>query len=177
MSGRKPSSNRDAVNQSPPFEDVDLFMTRSGAAGGGRGQWRHRASRCPLGIRPPLGQSGNVRAGQARQRERRRELKGDVVEFDPAYHRFMADSMRAGLHNMTWRADGTRAPAPAEVARAARYYMVAQVENGHMCPITMTRAAVGALALEPALAARADAKDFLARLRSALPPLDRQVRR
>jgi putative acyl-CoA dehydrogenase len=31
--------------------------------------------------------------------------------------------------------------------------MVAQVENGHMCPITMTRAAVGALAAEPALLA------------------------
>jgi putative acyl-CoA dehydrogenase len=77
----------------------------------------------------------------------------DTVEFDPAYHRFMAESMKAGLHNMTWRADGTRAPAPAEVARAARFYMVAQVENGHMCPITMTRAAVGALAAEPALRA------------------------
>ena len=41
--------------------------------------------------------------------------------------------------------------APSEVARAARYYMVAQVENGHMCPITMTRAGVGALAVEPAV--------------------------
>jgi putative acyl-CoA dehydrogenase len=29
--------------------------------------------------------------------------------------------------------------------------MVAQVENGHMCPVTMTRAAVAALASEPAL--------------------------
>src|SRR5690606_6968225 len=38
-------------------------------------------------------------------------------------------------------------------ARAARYLMGAQVENGHMCPITMTRAAVGALAAEPAVAA------------------------
>jgi putative acyl-CoA dehydrogenase len=42
--------------------------------------------------------------------------------------------------------------APGEVARAARFYMVAQVENGHMCPVTMTRAAVAALAAEPALA-------------------------
>jgi len=31
--------------------------------------------------------------------------------------------------------------------------MVAQVENGHMCPITMTRAAVAALATEPSLVA------------------------
>jgi putative acyl-CoA dehydrogenase len=32
--------------------------------------------------------------------------------------------------------------------------MVAQVENGHMCPITMTRACVGALGVEPALLAK-----------------------
>ena len=57
----------------------------------------------------------------------------------------MAESIAAGLHASTWRPDGTRAGAPAEVARAARFYMVAQVENGHMCPITMTRASVAAL--------------------------------
>ena len=63
----------------------------------------------------------------------------------------MADSIGAGMAAMTWTADGARAAAPAEVARAARYYMVAQVENGHMCPVTMTRAAVAALAAAPAL--------------------------
>jgi len=57
------------------------------------------------------------------------------------------------LHASTWRDDGTRAAAPAEAARAARFYMVAQVENGHMCPITMTRAAVAALAAAPDLRA------------------------
>jgi putative acyl-CoA dehydrogenase len=66
----------------------------------------------------------------------------------------MAESVGARLHASTWQADATPAAAPAEVARAARYYMVAQVENGHMCPVTMTRAAVAALAVEPALAAR-----------------------
>ena len=69
----------------------------------------------------------------------------DIVEFHPAYHPFMAESMRAGLHASTWQAGRHAAAAPAEVARAARFYMVAQVENGHMCPITMTRASVAAL--------------------------------
>ena len=55
---------------------------------------------------------------------------------------------------MTWDEHGRRAGAPSEVARAARYYMVAQVENGHMCPVTMTRAGVAALAAAPALLAR-----------------------
>ena len=65
----------------------------------------------------------------------------------------MEDGIAAGLVAMTWNADGSRAAAPAEVARAARTYMVAQVENGHMCPITMTRAAVATLAAAPDLAA------------------------
>jgi putative acyl-CoA dehydrogenase len=77
-----------------------------------------------------------------------------MVEFHPAYHWFMAETIGAGLHAMTWAADGSRAPPPAEVERAARYYMVAQVENGHMCPVTMTRACVGALAAEPELLAK-----------------------
>src|SRR5262249_62318776 len=34
------------------------------------------------------------------------------------------------------------------VLRAARFYMVAQIETGHLCPVTMTHAAVAALALE-----------------------------
>src|SRR6266850_206128 len=49
---------------------------------------------------------------------------------------------------------GGQAAAPSEVARAARYFMAAQVENGHQCPITMTRACVGALGVEPALLER-----------------------
>ena len=71
-------------------------------------------------------------------------------ERRPQLVRNMSESIAAGLHAMTWKPDGSRADAPAEVARAARYYMVAQVENGHMCPVTMTRAAVAALSASPA---------------------------
>jgi putative acyl-CoA dehydrogenase len=82
----------------------------------------------------------------------------DTVEFHPAYHDFMAESVAAGLQcstwcNETWRDEAKPAPAPAQVTRAARFYMAAQVETGHLCPITMTRAAVAALAAEPALVA------------------------
>jgi putative acyl-CoA dehydrogenase len=78
----------------------------------------------------------------------------DIVEFHPAYHRFMNESIGDGLAAMTWDEHGARAGAPSEVARGARYYMVAQVENGHMCPVTMTRAAVAALSSAPVLLAR-----------------------
>jgi putative acyl-CoA dehydrogenase len=63
----------------------------------------------------------------------------------------MAHSAHAGLHNSTWGADGRPAGAPAEVVRAAKFYMAAGVETGHLCPITMTRASVAALAMQPEL--------------------------
>ena len=81
-------------------------------------------------------------------------FRRDTVEFHPAYHELMRQSISAGLHASTWTEAGKRAAPPAEVARAARFYMAAQVETGHLCPITMTRAALAALAAEPALAAQ-----------------------
>jgi putative acyl-CoA dehydrogenase len=155
-----PGSN-DLSNQSPPFVDVDLYacdlpLQQAVAANGAGGPGdalssfgRHWGSAAMF--------ERAKRANDNPPRLTAADASGnrvDQVEFDPAYHAFMADSMQAGLHAMTWKADGTRAAAPSEVARAARYYMVAQVENGHMCPITMTRAAVGALAAEPALRAQ-----------------------
>ena len=140
----------DIVNQAPPYGDVDLFasdppLREAVAANGSAGEQQALAA---------FGRQWGSAAmfEQARiANENAPRLTGDVVEFDPAYHAFMAQSIRSGLHVSTWNADGSPAAAPAEVARAARYYMVAQVENGHMCPITMTRASVAALAAEPAL--------------------------
>jgi putative acyl-CoA dehydrogenase len=73
----------------------------------------------------------------------------DEVEFHPAYHELMAHSAHAGIHNSTWNAQGKPAGGAAEVVRAAKFYMAAQVETGHLCPITMTRASVAALAAQP----------------------------
>jgi len=146
-----------ALNQSPPFVNVDLYAVdlplQEAVAANGGGELARELS------------TFGRHWGRAEMLDDARlaneippVLKGEVVEFHPAYHRFMSESMKAGLHSMTWRIDGTRAPAPSEVGRAARYYMVAQVENGHMCPITMTRAAVGAFAAEPSLRAALMAK-------------------
>src|SRR4029077_13193557 len=79
----------------------------------------------------------------------------DEVEFHPAYHELMARSAHAGLHNSTWTSDGRPSGAPSEVVRAAKFYMASQVETGHLCPITMTRASVAALAAQPDLLAKA----------------------
>jgi putative acyl-CoA dehydrogenase len=71
----------------------------------------------------------------------------DEVEYHPAYHRIIAEAARRGAHTAAW-AD----PRPgANVARAATFMLFAQVEPGHACPISMTHAAVPALAGAPAL--------------------------
>jgi putative acyl-CoA dehydrogenase len=74
----------------------------------------------------------------------------DEVEFHPAWHELMATAVGHGLHAAPWL-DG--APG-AHLARAAEFYVWAQAEAGHGCPISMTYAAVPALRHEPRLAER-----------------------
>jgi len=65
----------------------------------------------------------------------------DEVRFHPAYHQLMDLAIKEGLHADHW----TQPKIGAHVARAAKYYLLAQVEMGHGCPITMTSAAIPAL--------------------------------
>src|SRR5688572_6370378 len=140
-------------NQSPPFEDVDLFASdrplqdavrANGAAG-------EADALSIFGRR--WGAAEMFAAGRQANERPPRLQQDNTVDFDPAYHRLMTESIAQGLHASTWRVDATPAAAPAQVVRAARFYVAAQVETGHLCPLTMTRAAVAALAAEPALAA------------------------
>ena len=74
----------------------------------------------------------------------------DEVEFHPAWHALMGTAVGHGLHAAPWA--GQRPGA--HVARAAKFYVWAQAEPGHGCPISMTYAAVPALRHAPGLAAR-----------------------
>jgi putative acyl-CoA dehydrogenase len=164
MVPKAPDSRFDShtvFNQSPPYENVDLFegdapLKEAVAANGAAAEaaplssfGRHwgRAEMFAL-ARQANGNPPQLHAFDPKG------FRDDTVEFHPAYHRLMSESIAAGLHASTWTASGVRAAAPAEVARTARFYMAAQVETGHLCPITMTRAALAALAAEPALAAK-----------------------
>jgi putative acyl-CoA dehydrogenase len=71
----------------------------------------------------------------------------DEVCYHEAYHRLMALGLESGLHARPWTDPGPGA----HVARAARYYLQAQVESGHGCPLTMTFAAVPTLRLTPSV--------------------------
>jgi putative acyl-CoA dehydrogenase len=150
----------EVFNQSPPYENVDLYSSdvplqeavkancgaEEGAALAAFGRQWGSADMFALARRanenPPKLYTFDPKG-----------FRRDVVEFHPAYHDLMRASVGAGLHASTWLPSGARAAPPAEVTRAARYYMAAQIESGHLCPITMTRAALAPLAAEPALLA------------------------
>jgi len=74
----------------------------------------------------------------------------DVVDYHPAYHAFMRRSVEVGLHSSVWDADGGDGGNRHQL-RAARFYLTAQAETGHLCPITMTNASLAALQAAPEL--------------------------
>ena len=72
----------------------------------------------------------------------------DEVEFHPSWHELMTVAVRHGLHGSPW----TSANPHAHLERAAGFYVWSQVEQGHLCPVSMTYSAVPALRNTPALA-------------------------
>jgi putative acyl-CoA dehydrogenase len=152
------SLTHEVLNQSPPFVDVDLFtldtalaeaVAANGAAAAAKelSEFGRHWGSAAMAERGRLANENTPKLRTFDSRGNRR----DEVEFHPAYHELMAHSAHAGLHNSTWDPDGRPAGAPAEVVRAAKFYMAAGVETGHLCPITMTRASVAALAVQPDL--------------------------
>jgi len=71
----------------------------------------------------------------------------DEVRFHPAYHQVMQISQSAGYAALPW--DGKPG---GHATHAAMVYLAGQVEPGHCCPMTMTYAAIPALAANDELA-------------------------
>ena len=155
-------STHEVTNQSPPFCDINLFLTdaalrdaisREGAVG-------DLAELEAFG--QMVGSSQAFETGRLANENppklRRFDDKGfplDTVEFHPAYHDCMTMSFAAGLHSSPWEHLSVANHSPrsgAHVARAARLYMMTQMEPGHVCPVTMTNAAVPTLLMQPDVA-------------------------
>jgi putative acyl-CoA dehydrogenase len=143
-----PFATHEVFNQTPPYEDVNLFATDGplrralglyapeagtaelsgfgGVAGSAEAaEWARLANEYP-----PVLETHDVQGRRA-----------DRVRFHPAYHELMRTSFAHGVHKL-------EAGANAHVLRAAKLYLAAQMESGHCCPITMTHAAVPVLARE-----------------------------
>jgi putative acyl-CoA dehydrogenase len=154
-------ATHEVFNQSPPFEDVNLFavdrpLVEAVSANGGTAAERELSEfgrHWGSAAMADRGRAANENIPKLRAFDSKGHRR-DQVEFHPAYHELMAHSAHAGVHNSTWTAEGKPAGDAAEVVRAARFYIASQVETGHLCPITMTRASVAALAMQPDLLAR-----------------------
>lgn len=147
----------EVVNQTPPFAGINLFNSDPGlgalvdgmpqavidqlAVHGG--QWGSPETF-------ELGRIANTSLPVLKTHDAT-GVRIDQVEFHPAYHALMRRSVGAGLHSSIWDASGEEASVRT-TARAARLFITAQVECGHLCPMTMTNASVAALAHAPELA-------------------------
>src|SRR5215470_16689963 len=151
----------EVFNQSPPFWDVDLFsvdrpLVEAVAANGGAVAEKELSEFGKHWGSAAMAERGRV-ANENTPKLKSFDSRGnrrDEVEFHPSYHELMAHSAHAGVHNSTWTVEGKPAGAPSEVVRAAKFYIASQIETGHLCPITMTRASVAALAMQPDLLAK-----------------------
>jgi putative acyl-CoA dehydrogenase len=151
-----PHATHTVFNQAPAFEDVNLFtsdrilteaLRREGA---GWAEERARAFGEIAGRRETIawGFQANEHPPVLRTHDRNGN-RIDEVEFHPTWHALMALGVEHGLHSLPW----SEPRAGAHVARAALFMMLAEVEAGVGCPLSMTYSAVPALRLQPELAA------------------------
>jgi putative acyl-CoA dehydrogenase len=139
---------REVLNQAPPLEPANLFELDAALAegldreGGGWGADRAREAG---------GVAGSVEAREHSRRAERNEPRLtthdrygnriDAVELDPSWHWLLAGAVGRGIHSLPWQH-----PQPgAHVVRAALFMLWSNANDGVMCPVSMTYAAVPAL--------------------------------
>lgn len=74
----------------------------------------------------------------------------DQVEFHPSWQAFMRKSKSVGLGGSIWE-QGTTDKGQRHLSRAAKLYMTAQAEIGHLGPIITTNASIAALIKSPSI--------------------------
>ncbi|MBA2474642.1 MAG: acyl-CoA dehydrogenase family protein [Actinobacteria bacterium] len=145
----------DGLNQAPPLEAYDLYAENLPLAEALRregGAWAETAASAFGSLLGDEALAWGVEANRNPPVLRALDRSGrrlDEVEFHPAWHRLLALGVEHGLHALPWRQPGPGA----HVARAALFTMLAGVEAGVGCPLSMTYAAVPALRATADLAA------------------------
>lgn len=150
-------STHTVTNQPPPLAGYDVFAADRVL---GEGLERHLAPGVLAEARADLTVLGRA-AGSSQAQEwgrlanayppvlRTHDRFGhriDEVDFHPSWHRLLGKGVSAGLTAAWGRPGG-------HVRRAAAFLVWSQVEAGHLCPLSMTHAAVPALRAQPDLAA------------------------
>jgi putative acyl-CoA dehydrogenase len=139
---------REVLNQAPPLEPVNLFeidlalreaLVREG---GGWGVDRAREA------------GGVAGSPETREHGRRAELnlpilrthdrygkRIDQVELDPSWHWLLRGAIERGIHALPWR----EGQPGSHVVRATLFGLWGNANDGVMCPVSMTYAAIPAL--------------------------------
>lgn len=150
-------STHEVFNQPPPLENINLFTSdavlRDVVAREGAGAYVDDLTRFGDFLGRPEAQRWGFEANDFPPVLKTHDRFGnriDEVDFHPSWHELMRVSVENGLHGGPWAAD---ARPGAHVARAAKMYLMSQVEFGHLCPISMTYSVVPALRRQPEIAA------------------------
>ena len=154
-------NTHEVLNQAPPREGLDEYATNvplvEAVARWGRGAGGAGAAGAAASAASALPELGALVGSAAFQRDAeaanthtpvlhaydRWGNRIDEVVYDDAYHRIIAAAVGAGAHTSAWADPGPGA----NVDRAAAFFLFAQVEPGHACPVSMTHAAVPTLEL------------------------------
>ncbi len=149
------SATHEVFNQSTPFQDRNLYAAdpalgdalRALDAGWATDELHGLGARWGASDLQQLARDANEQGPALRQFDRYGR-RIDEVEFHPAWHELMRHLIASGTHAQPWAE-----PKPgAQAARAAKYYLWSQLENGTQCPTTMTFAVVPVIAKQSALA-------------------------
>lgn len=141
-------------NQAPELQDYNLYSRDAALVAGVRqyGAGWHEQPLERLGAK--LGTAEVLLLGELANRHLpelsthdRHGRRIDMVEFHPSWHQLLGLLRQENLHALPW----VQPRAGAHVARAAGYFLHAQVEAGSLCPTTMTFAAIPVLQNEPQL--------------------------
>ena len=149
------------TNQPPPLAGINLFdsdpallaAVRRESAGttGSNDHWpAHRSTLTRLGA-SVFSADAQLLAEQANRHSPELQIhdryghRVDALRFDPAWHALLRMLRASGLQARAW----LQPEQGAQVARAAAFYLHAQLEAGSLCPVTMTFAALPVLRREP----------------------------
>ena len=139
---------REVLNQAPPLQPVNLFgldlalQEALEREGGGWGGDRAREAGAAAGSVEALEHSRRAERNEPRLTTHDRfGNRIDAVELDPSWHWLLEGAVRRGIHSLPWR----EARPGAHVVRATLFMLWSNANDGVMCPVSMTYAAIPAL--------------------------------
>jgi len=144
------------TNQTPPLagnaflDDPLLMQIAQGNSEAQLKEWQQIGVYVRSAEAVDLARLANVELPRLKTHDRQGH-RVDKVEFHPAYHALMRRSTGWGLSGSVWEGRD-RDQVQGHQRRAISFYMIAGLETGHLCPMTMTNASIAAIRTSPELA-------------------------